>query len=208
MVHMQETAKSIVSFNYCSLETTVFNWSFYYSNEVMNPIILLYECLILQNFKKSDSSIFFVVFHSFQIKYPEPESNRHGHYSHRILSPACLPVSPPGHRLNIKFCKKRWSERRDSNPRPRPWQGRALPAELLSHGALLLDFSKSDAKIRSYFLFDQIFKAQKLLFFSKLSTKHFYKRARFYHCIEFQSIKYSQLILFGRRHFIIIKYLL
>ena len=24
------------------------------------------------------------------------------------------------------------SERRDSNPRPRPWQGRALPAELLS----------------------------------------------------------------------------
>ena len=24
------------------------------------------------------------------------------------------------------------SERRDSNPRPRPWQGRALPTELLS----------------------------------------------------------------------------
>lgn len=24
-----------------------------------------------------------------------------------------------------------WSERRDSNPRPRPWQGRALPTELL-----------------------------------------------------------------------------
>ena len=27
---------------------------------------------------------------------------------------------------------KKWSERRDSNPRPRPWQGRALPTELLS----------------------------------------------------------------------------
>ena len=27
---------------------------------------------------------------------------------------------------------KKKSERRDSNPRPRPWQGRALPAELLS----------------------------------------------------------------------------
>ncbi len=27
------------------------------------------------------------------------------------------------------------SGRRDSNPRPRPWQGRALPAELLSHCA-------------------------------------------------------------------------
>ncbi len=25
------------------------------------------------------------------------------------------------------------SERRDSDPRPRPWQGRALPTELLSH---------------------------------------------------------------------------
>jgi hypothetical protein len=25
-----------------------------------------------------------------------------------------------------------WSERRGSNPRPRPWQGRALPTELLS----------------------------------------------------------------------------
>ena len=25
------------------------------------------------------------------------------------------------------------SERRDSNPRPSPWQGDALPAELLSH---------------------------------------------------------------------------
>ena len=45
-------------------------------------------------------------------------------YGHRILSPACLPVPPPG---------QRWSEKRDSNPRPRPWQGRALPAELFSH---------------------------------------------------------------------------
>jgi hypothetical protein len=26
-----------------------------------------------------------------------------------------------------------WSERRGSNSRPRPWQGRALPTELLSH---------------------------------------------------------------------------
>ena len=25
------------------------------------------------------------------------------------------------------------SDRRDSDPRPRPWQGRALPTELLSH---------------------------------------------------------------------------
>ena len=26
-----------------------------------------------------------------------------------------------------------WSRRRDSNPRPQPWQGCALPAELLLH---------------------------------------------------------------------------
>ena len=26
-----------------------------------------------------------------------------------------------------------WSEKRDSNSRPRPWQGRALPAELFPH---------------------------------------------------------------------------
>lgn len=42
---------------------------------------------------------------------------------HRILSPACLPVPPPG---------QAWSEKRDSNPRPQPWQGCALPAELFS----------------------------------------------------------------------------
>jgi hypothetical protein len=31
-----------------------------------------------------------------------------------------------------------WSERRDSNSRPRPWQGRALPTELLSLTILIL----------------------------------------------------------------------
>ena len=48
---------------------------------------------------------------------------------HKILSLACLPIPPLGHLLK----KVKWSERRDSNSRPRPWQGRALPAELLSH---------------------------------------------------------------------------
>jgi hypothetical protein len=50
---------------------------------------------------------------------------------HRILSPACLPIPPPGLRYFVQFFKL--SEKRDSNPRPRPWQGRALPAELFSH---------------------------------------------------------------------------
>ncbi len=33
------------------------------------------------------------------------------------------------------------SERRDSNPRPRPWQGRALPTELLSQYPIFKDLS-------------------------------------------------------------------
>jgi hypothetical protein len=37
--------------------------------------------------------------------------------------------SPPARRAFVKLChfKKIWSGRRGSNPRPRPWQGRALP---------------------------------------------------------------------------------
>ena len=37
---------------------------------------------------------------------------------------------------------KTWSERRDSDPRPRPWQGRALPTELLSQ----IDVQRTGAK--------------------------------------------------------------
>ena len=43
-----------------------------------------------------------------------------GHYPLKV---ARLPIPPPG---------QKESERRDSDPRPRPWQGRALPTELLS----------------------------------------------------------------------------
>ena len=35
--------------------------------------------------------------------------------------------------LNYIMCPKKWSERRGSNPRHRPWQGRTLPTELISH---------------------------------------------------------------------------
>ena len=38
----------------------------------------------------------------------------------RILSPVRLPIPPPRHVLG-------WSGRRDSNPRPPPWQGGVLP---------------------------------------------------------------------------------
>jgi hypothetical protein len=62
---------------------------------------------------------------------------RTGVAAHRILSPACLPVPPP--RRLLKDLKKNpnrnsgfLSERPGSNRPPRPWQGRALPNELLS----------------------------------------------------------------------------
>lgn len=58
---------------------------------------------------------------------------------HRILSPACLPIPPPGrslqppgaaHRLPQTPLKGDLSGKRDSNSRPQPWQGCALPTEL------------------------------------------------------------------------------
>jgi hypothetical protein len=75
----------------------------------------------------------------------------------RILSPMRLPVSPSGHGDSLPHShrigkrrpsarrkqrspacgastcfpgKRTWSGKRDSNSRPRPWQGRALPTEL------------------------------------------------------------------------------
>src|SRR5690554_2627775 len=71
---------------------------------------------------------------------------------HWILSPTCLPIPPPeqkvikkfSNNLNYRIAFKRSiktppshryylsSGRRDSNPRPQPWQGCALPTELLS----------------------------------------------------------------------------
>ena len=52
---------------------------------------------------------------------------------HYPLKVARLPIPPSGH-YAVKSLKssKAWSEKRDSNPRPRPWQGRALPTELFS----------------------------------------------------------------------------
>lgn len=80
---------------------------------------------------------------------------------HWILSPTCLPIPPleqtflPAVERGLKFGRKTaptfqgnprpnqnlilgsifrsLSEKRDSNPRPPPWQGGALPAELFSH---------------------------------------------------------------------------
>jgi hypothetical protein len=69
-----------------------------------------------------------------------------------FLSPACLPI-PPSRHLRKKHrgrCLISWSERRGSNPRPRPWQGRALPAELLSHYNSPLYRRIVDAKLGNF----------------------------------------------------------
>ena len=44
-----------------------------------------------------------------------------------LLLPPCFPAIGPGFRqLNLSYCNT-WSGRGDSNPRPQPWQGCALP---------------------------------------------------------------------------------
>ena len=61
-------------------------------------------------------------------------SSRHTH-----LKRARLPIPPLGHLLpcyglgDCSECQRAESGKRDSNSRPRPWQGRALPTELLPH---------------------------------------------------------------------------
>jgi hypothetical protein len=74
-----------------------------------------------------------------------------------ILSPLRLPISPPGHQkgwgrnrtgvngfagrcittLPPSHTSKKWSGKRDSNSRPQPWQGCALP---LSYSRINLHF--------------------------------------------------------------------
>ncbi len=71
-----------------------------------------------------------------------------GHYPLKV---ARLPIPPP--RQTFVFS---WSEKRDSNPRPRPWQGRALPTELFSHFTLVqpvsnVVFPNCDAKLQLIF---------------------------------------------------------
>ena len=78
---------------------------------------------------------------------------------HYPLKVACIPISPPARRVprtglepahlaacapethastNSAIWAKKKSGKRDSNSRPRPWQGRALPTELFPHFFLIL----------------------------------------------------------------------
>ena len=56
---------------------------------------------------------------------PEQDSNLHAS-RHTHLKRARLPIPPPGHLAS----QSAMSGKRDSNSRPQPWQGCALPTEL------------------------------------------------------------------------------
>ena len=74
-----------------------------------------------------------------------PSGAREKDLTKQILSPLCLPISPSGPRMAdytrgqnakresalLRFPSFVWSGRRVSNSRPQPWQGCALPTELL-----------------------------------------------------------------------------
>ena len=55
------------------------------------------------------------------------------HTSESSLPPQSSASTNSAIRTINTFVKENLSEKRDSNPRPRPWQGRALPTELFSH---------------------------------------------------------------------------
>ena len=71
---------------------------------------------------------------------PEQDSNLHV-VKHTHLKRARLPIPPPGHTkrtLHIGIYSECLSGKRDLNSRPQPWQGCALPTELLPHSFLIV----------------------------------------------------------------------
>ena len=74
-----------------------------------------------------------------------------------ILSPSCLPFH---HQSDLFYL----SGKRDSNSRPRPWQGRALPTELFP---LYFSFQKRVQKYNLFSNYQNIF-----YFFFKFSSFH------------------------------------
>ena len=67
----------------------------------------------------------------FEYPCPRQDSNLHV-VKHTHLKRARLPIPPLGLEVKLPILEipKMWSGKRDSDPRPRPWQGRALPTEL------------------------------------------------------------------------------
>ena len=96
---------------------------------------------------------------------------------HYPLKVARLPIPPPGQYNRKIFPSVIYSEcasgKRDSDPRPRPWQGRALPTELFPLIPFSEEhFSKCGAKIRLFLKLTKFFGLffQKKSFFSSIHT--------------------------------------
>ncbi len=83
---------------------------------------------------------------------PEQDSNLHV-VKHTHLKRARLPIPPPGHwTYSVIWLFRMLSGKRGSNPRPRPWQGRALPTELLPHCSVSRSISlNASAKVQFIF---------------------------------------------------------
>ena len=88
------------------------------------------------------------------ISYSKRDLNPHSRNGQGILSPSCLPIPPFEHPLSGK---------RDSNSRPQPWQGCALPTELFPRIAS----ERTGAKISSFDITAKLFRH---IFFSQAVT--------------------------------------
>ena len=67
-------------------------------------------------------------------------------------------IPPPG--LSRLFCSNKKSGKRDSDPRPQPWQGCALPTELLPH---LLHFLSNAVQRYNIFWKDKVLLRKKCI---------------------------------------------
>ena len=84
---------------------------------------------------------------------------KHYHYQHYpIIKSITNQTGEEGMKQKSRTKKAGFeSEKRDSNPRPRPWQGRALPTELFSHNFNVTAFVLNGAKIKTFKYNFQIF---------------------------------------------------
>ena len=90
----------------------------------------------------------------------ERDSNPHSHYWPRDFKSLVSTNSTIAAPVSLN-----WSGKRDLNPRPQPWQGCALPTELLPHEALF-----ASAKVHYFFQVEKKNK-KKVLFGNRIVLK-------------------------------------
>ena len=98
---------------------------------------------------------------------------------HYPLKVACIPISPPAQGLFEKL-----SGKRDSNPRPQPWQGCALPTELFPHSLCKCEIfaSLGIIKVKLCFCSRLSQKFRKIIsceIFASLGIKNFFSKSNF-----------------------------